>query len=248
MNDNAGTLEGVNLLVGLDDQVVAELSAHCSFHDFGQGDIIIRKGDADSDVHFVISGQVAVFNYIDTSSQVFLSEFFPGDIFGELVAIDGGIRSAWVVAADQATVAVLPGDIFIDAATNNPKIALNTMRHLTRVIKGTGARVRNLNLLSNRQRIIVELIRLAGATGLVTGEALISKMPSHSALASFSSTSREEVAETLGELLRDDIISRQGHSVCIGEISDIRRLIDEEEYRKMDSETGVVSLFKEIYL
>lgn len=248
MTETSGTLKGINLLDGLDDQTIEDLSRQCSFRDHARGEILIRKGDTNNDVYFVIAGQVAVFNYMDNAAQVFLTEFFPGDIFGEMAAIDGGIRSAWVVAADPSTVATLPGDVFIETVTTVPAIAMNGMKHLTRVIRGAGSRVRNLSLLNGRQRIISEIIRIAGATELVSGEALINKMPSHSALASFSSTSRELVAETIGELMRNNIISRRGHSIIINEITQIRHLIDQEEYGKMDSEDGVASLFKEIYM
>jgi len=241
-------ISGVNLLEGIDSKIVRRLSGKCTFNDHVCGELIIRKGDADTDVYFVLSGQVAVFNYVDTAAQVFLSEFFPGDMFGELAVIDGGVRSAWVVAVADSTVAVLPGAVFLKAVTSNSDITLNIMKHMSQIIRGTGARVRNLSLMTTRQRIAVEMIRLSGAGSRVTGAATIHEMPSHSALASYASCSRDAVSEILGELMRKKSIARKGRSILISELGDLRDMVDEGEYRKMDSEEGVSTLFKDIYM
>jgi len=246
-SSNSNGIANVHLFQGLDDTSIVDLSANCTYRDFERGEIVIAKGSTNTDVFFVISGQVAVFNYVDDASQVFLLEYFEGDLFGELASIDESTRSAWVIAADDCTVASVPGEAFLNTVTHHPGLTLNLLRHFSRVIRGGGLRVRNLSLLSPRQRICLELVRLAGAEMRNSGDAKIGEMPSHSALASFSSTSREVVVETLGELMRDGVLVRKGRSLKISDINVFRRLVDDTEYKQMDSEEGVQTLFKEIY-
>lgn len=246
-DSNSNGIANAHLFQGLDEKTIGALSADCTYRDLARGEIIIAKGSTNTDVYFVISGQVAVFEYVDDASQVFLLEYFEGDLFGELASIDESTRSAWVIAGEDSTVASIPGEAFLNTVTHNPQLALNLFRHFSRAIRGAGSRVRDLSLLSPRQRICLELVRLAGAEMRNSGDATIGEMPSHSLLASFSSTSREFVAETLGRLMREGVLVRQGRSMQIADISTIRRLVEDGEYHRMDSEEGVQTLFSEIY-
>lgn len=240
-------LSCVDILKGVDKSIVRELSKNCAYKDFTCGDIVIRKGDSDTDIYFVLSGQVAVFNYVDAVAQVFLTEFNPGDLFGELAVIDGEGRSAWVVATEDSTIATLSGSNFVDSINAHKDITQNVLKHFSRVIRGAGTRTRNLSLMSTQQRIVLELLRLSGAGSQVSGTTRIEKMPGHSVLASFAATTRDVVAETMGELMREKIISRMGRSMLIHDIKRLRSLANEQEYRKLDSEEGMQTLFKEIY-
>ena len=240
-------IDSVHLFHGINDKSIKDLIANCSYRNFKRGEIVITKGSTNTDALFVISGQVAVFNYVDDACQVFLSEYFEGDLFGELASIDESPRSAWVIAGKDCTVAHIPGEVFLDTVVNHPGLALNLLRHFSRVIRGGGERLRNLSILSSPQRVCLEMVRLAGAEKCNSGEAIIGEMPSHSALASFSSTTKEVVVETLGELMRKGLLVRQGRSMKIFDINKFRRLVNDSEYQRLDCEEGVQSLFKEIY-
>ena len=240
-------LRGVRLFENLDAEHRHRIEEKCKIHQVDRGDLVIRKGDENRDVFFVVSGQVAVFSYIDAQNQVFLTEFFAGDMFGELAVIDGGARSAWVVAASDVTLAALGGPDFMAAVTAHEVVALNTLKHFAGVIRGSSSRIRSLVLQSSRQRVCMELIRMAGVTAKTAGEGAISDMPSHEALAAFSGADHEAVSKVIGDLMREGIISRKMRTMRILDVARLKTFAHEEDYQSMDSEEGVQSLFNEIY-
>lgn len=242
-----GFLSEMNLFSGLESRVLAKIEPRFALKDYERGNIVIRKGDESQDVFFVISGQVAVFNYVDESSQVFLREFFPGEMFGELAAIDGDARSAWVVAAEKTQLAVLAGEEFLKTVTGFEKVALNTLKHFSDLVKGSGSRIRNLMLHSPRQRICTEMIRLADVGDKSSGECTIAEMPSHNALAAFASTDAGTVAGVIGDLMREGVITRKMRAIHVKDISTLKRIAQEQAYENMDTESGVQDLFNEIY-
>lgn len=66
---------------------------------FQAGDVVLKEGDLDNWVYFLISGQLKV-----VKRGVVLSQFGrQGDVFGEVSAIDGTPRSATVMAVKQST-------------------------------------------------------------------------------------------------------------------------------------------------
>jgi CRP/FNR family transcriptional regulator, cyclic AMP receptor protein len=242
-----GFLQEVRLFENLEAEHRLRIEEKCKLHQVDRGNLVIRKGDENCDVFFVISGQVAVFSYIDAQNQVFLTEFFAGDMFGELAVIDGGTRSAWVVAASDVTLATLGGDDFMTAVTTHDVVALNTLKHFAGVIRGSSSRIRSLVLQSSRQRVCTELIRMAGVTAKATGEGAISDMPSHEALAAFSGADPEAVSRVIGDLMREGIIARKMRTMRILDVARLKLFAHEEDYQNMDSEEGVQSLFNEIY-
>ena len=66
---------------------------------FQAGDVVLKEGDLDNWVYFLINGQLKV-----VKRGVVLSQFNrQGDVFGEVSAIDGTPRSATVMALKQST-------------------------------------------------------------------------------------------------------------------------------------------------
>jgi len=242
-----GFLEDVRLFENLEAEHRLGIEGKCNTQRFERGNIIIRKGDESRDVFFVIDGQVAVFSYVDAENQVFLTEFFPGDMFGELAVIDDSVRSAWVVAASDVTLASLGGIDFLAAVSAHEIVVTNTLKHFANVIRGSSSRIRSLVLQSSRQRVCTELIRLAGVAAKSAGEGSISEMPSHEALGAFAGADPQAVSKVIGDLMREGIISRKMRTVRILDIARLKTYAHEEDYRNMDSEEGVQTLFDEIY-
>ncbi len=66
---------------------------------FQAGDVVLKEGDLDNWVYFLISGQLKV-----VKRGVVLSQFSrQGDVFGEVSAVDGTPRSATIMAVKQST-------------------------------------------------------------------------------------------------------------------------------------------------
>ncbi len=89
-----------------------DLARQCRFKRFTAGEHIIDMQADSRDVHFVLEGTVRVVNYSPTGREVTLDDIGPGGYFGELAAIDGGPRSAFVMPqGGGAVTAAMPSPV-----------------------------------------------------------------------------------------------------------------------------------------
>ena len=210
MGDDQMTIRTVGLFEGLSDDDITAVQNICRIQEYKRGEVIIRKGEDKTDVFFILSGCVVIFVYGSEGSHFLLKELFQGNFFGELSAIDGEPRTAWVLALEDVAVASIPGPEFLKIVTTNERAALNIIRNFSRIIRDMD--------LPPRQRIYAELIRLAGARPRDSGRAVIQAMPGHAILARTCGAKRTGVAEVLGELKEAGKITLDGDSVIIEDI------------------------------
>jgi CRP-like cAMP-binding protein len=220
----AATLDGILLFRDLSQKQRDDLARHCRFRRYTEGEHIIDGQSTGRDVFFVVSGAVRVVNYSPSGREVAFDDIPAGNYFGELAALDGGPRSAFVQSQVPGTVAAaMPPDIFIDLLLSNPRVALEIMRRLARVIRFSTERIMDLSTVGANNRVHAELLRLAQATQHDGRQAVISPIPHHADIASRVSTTRETVARVFSELTRAGMLER-GKSALV--VLDLRRLAE----------------------
>ncbi len=100
----------------------------CVVQELKTGDVLIKEGDSDTDVYFIVSGSFSVIvkgKVVATRST--------GDTVGEMSAIEPSIpRSATVVADDTCVVAKLPEDAFVRIADENPTLWRSIAQELSK--------------------------------------------------------------------------------------------------------------------
>ena len=74
-------------------------------------------------------------NYSLSGREVAFGHVAQGGYFGELSAIDGGRRSANIVAIEDSLVLVVPPDVFTEILTHNPQAAMQVLRRLAHIIR-----------------------------------------------------------------------------------------------------------------
>jgi CRP/FNR family transcriptional regulator, cyclic AMP receptor protein len=90
--------------------------------DCAPGEVIVRAGDRGNSLYLMLEGRARVVG----KSRVLR----PGDFFGEMALIDGGPRSATIIAASQVRVMMLQRRAFLKALKENPQIGLAIMETL----------------------------------------------------------------------------------------------------------------------
>ncbi len=96
---------------------------------FSAGDTILRRGAANDQLHFVLSGLVHVHFEIDNRSQPI--EIGVGRMFGEMSVLDQLPVSAFVTAAEPSGILLLPASVFWSDVATIPGIAHTVMRGLS---------------------------------------------------------------------------------------------------------------------
>jgi len=210
-----GGLDKIELFSGLPEEALREIEQKAKWHHFAADELVFDKATDTLDVYFVVSGAVRIMSHVTGEREVSLADVAEGNYFGELAAIDRKDRSARVVAARESVLASLTGDDFIAVMMKYPVIALRVMERFTRIIRSLDTRVTDLSTLSEVQRVYVELVRLAQPDPRRPNGWCIPDMPNHKEIASWAGTTRESVAQAIGELAREGILERRSMNMLI---------------------------------
>lgn len=187
--------------------------------------IVIGYQDQSSDVFVVLEGKLRVELHSPDGKEIILADIGPGELFGELSAIDDRPRTASVSAVTACRLAVIPGGAFREEALGDPASAEWLARRLVHQVRLLDERVYELNTLAVRNRLHCELLRLSLAAGLTGNRALIDPAPTHGELAARIGTHREAVTRELQYLTGRNIVARQDGALAINDVAELTEIV-----------------------
>ena len=131
----------VGLLRDLTPQEVEVFAAHTRRAVYPRGTEIFHEGDASKEVFILLRGRASAY-LRRPDGNIRLATFAPGTVFGELAILDGGPRSASVVAEDDVICHVLSEDHFAALSASTPAVSIKLLSGLGRELS---ARLRRAN-------------------------------------------------------------------------------------------------------
>jgi CRP-like cAMP-binding protein len=220
----AGDLSDCRILAGLPETQMALLQNNAEWRSYGEGEQFFRQGDAGTDMMFLLEGRARVLIHAASGQDVAFSEIGPGGHFGELSTLDGGSRSASVVAIQSSMVAVVGRDAILQAMSAFPPFALNLLQDCARLLRRSNERVVGLSTKSGIQRVYDEILRLVEPSPMGDGSWLIPNIPAHKDIAIWSGTTTETVARAIGQLTSIGIVKRRNRTLQILDRRHIEKL------------------------
>jgi uncharacterized membrane protein len=121
----------------LDDDELAELTAHVDERNFPAGQAIFQAGDPGGAMHVVLSGRVEIYLLDEDRQRVVLNELGPGEIFGELSLFDGDARSASVRAVEETRTFLIDRADLERLFSRKPHAALDVLTVMSRRLRRT---------------------------------------------------------------------------------------------------------------
>jgi CRP/FNR family cyclic AMP-dependent transcriptional regulator len=115
-------LRGVDLLRGLDEDVLEGLCERVLVQDHEPGEVVIDQGSAAAGMHMVFGGTAIV-----ERDGVPLAVIGPGEHVGEIALLDGQPRMATVRAHDRVRTGFLTSTDFLDMLEGHPELALDLL-------------------------------------------------------------------------------------------------------------------------
>ncbi len=173
----------------------------------GAGELLLAVGTRALDVSCIVEGRARIVLHSRDGREVSVRELGPGDVFGELAALDGGPRSASIVAVTPVTLAVLPRADFLSCREAAPAVSLGRARRLGAEVRRLTERLFELSALNAQAKLHCELLRLARLAAPATR---LSPAPTHEELANRIGSHREAVTRELRRLARLGVIET-GH-------------------------------------
>lgn len=170
------------------------------------GQALFREADLSTSVFVCISGRVRLVVSAAAGRELLLDVLVPGDVFGDLSAIDGLGRSASAVAMDASVVVELSGAEYLDAVRADPALALSSLRGLARQLRRANARIRageTETVAARTAHLLLELADRFAPDGPGAATVPITQTD----LAEWLGTTRESAARALGDLRRAGVIT-----------------------------------------
>jgi CRP/FNR family cyclic AMP-dependent transcriptional regulator len=139
----AELLAEVPFLQLLDDKDRAALAADLDVVRFPAGKVLFNYGDPGDSLYVIRSGEVEVFFKDDTGERIVLETAKAGEVFGELSLLDGGPRTASVVATKDLEALRVDRANLDHFLQRHPSATLDLLAAMGRRLRTTSEKLRH---------------------------------------------------------------------------------------------------------
>ena len=212
-------LRQVRILSSLNDEQLAHLANLCTWSRYDAATEVVVQDTPCDQVYFVCNGRASAKTFSGAGKEITFAELASGDVFGELSALDGQLRSSFVVTAEESLLASLSAQAFNAFLDEHPQVMRSLMIELALRLRQADEKVFEFSTLSSGNRIHAEILRLARAHRDGDNTAQIMPAPTHADLASRTNTTRESVTRALNRLKKDGLISTSRQCLTVHNIN-----------------------------
>lgn len=201
MSEKIWHLKNCDLFERLSPDELATLERSALARKYPRGGLIYLPRDAGDSVLLLAAGRVKITNVTGEGKQAILTLIEPGELFGELAAIDAADRDEFAEAMQASTVILIPAEQMQALMQAHPDVTLGVTKLIGLRRRRIERRLKHLLFRSNRERLVHLLLELVEQYGVTDsrGVAVGIKL-SHQDLASIIGSTRESVTVLLGEL------------------------------------------------
>jgi CRP-like cAMP-binding protein len=193
-----------SLLRALSQDDLAALLAQARECKAPKGEAFIRQGDDGNALLILIEGQARVTVYSANGREIVLEYVGPGTVLGEIALLDGGVRTASVIAMGAVRYLVLARTSFEQVIESNPRIALRLLRELATRLRRANQTIETDRAYAAAPRLARFLIRLAGDAAEDADSAI---RLSQTELSMFAGISRENINRQLSLWQQEGIVT-----------------------------------------
>lgn len=225
---DSASLSRIALLRDVSPDDLQQLSRCMRRRTFHRGEVIFHQGDPGDTLHLIRNGRVKIVIPSETGEEVLLAILGAGDCFGELALLDGGPRSATVIAMEPIETLVLGRKDFLDFVRGHMEMAEKLVVNLARIIRRVNEDVADLAFLDLPGRLAKKLLELAEAHGVPDprGQGVeISVNLTQEELAGMIGATRPSVNKVLGWYEDQGAIQRRGRKIAILKPDVLRRRV-----------------------
>jgi CRP/FNR family transcriptional regulator/CRP/FNR family cyclic AMP-dependent transcriptional regulator len=214
---DTASLSRISLLRDVSPDDLHQISRSMRRRSFHRGEVIFHLGDPGDTLHLIRQGRVKVVVPSESGEEVVLAILGQGDCFGELALLDGGPRSATVIAMEPVETLVLGRKDFLDFVKTRMEMAEKLVVNLARIIRRTNEDIADLAFLDLPGRLAKKLLDLADAHGVPDGgKGIEISVPlTQEELAGMIGATRPSVNKVLGWYEDQGAIQRRGRKIAI---------------------------------
>lgn len=191
--------ETQDFLSSLGSEDIAALEVLGTVRTFKRGQTLLHESQLPDRVLIVRAGMIKVTSITATGREVVLAFRGPGELVGELAALDGEPRSATIRAVDGVAALTMSAAAFREFLETRPSVALVLLRMLARRLRDSDAKRIEFANSTTIERVAARLIEFSNRFGLEdeSGAVRITLPLSQEELAGSTGASIESVGRAL---------------------------------------------------
>jgi CRP/FNR family cyclic AMP-dependent transcriptional regulator len=195
----------------LPETLVAQIAQRAPSRTFLRNAIIVTEGDESDTLYVILAGRAKVYVADDDGHEVQLNQIGPGEYFGD-VTLDGGPRSASVMALEPCRCAVVKREEMARFISEYPEFAVHVTRKLAHRVRALTASVRDLALMDVYGRVARLLLDLAEE---VNGRLVIAEKLTQKDIAQRVGASREMISRIFSDLTAGGYVRKENGRLVI---------------------------------
>jgi CRP-like cAMP-binding protein len=209
-----------SFLGGLGPEAAAAIESVGTVQRRASGDRLCSEGDPSSAAWILRAGFVKLTKLSEAGREIVLELRGPGDILGEMGAIDGSPRSAAVIALGDIELIAIDAPHLRELLLQHPPVALALIEELAIRLRQASERQLELGTVDVLGRLCRRLVQLAESHGRPRdGRVLIAGGISQQELADWCGASRDSVVRALRELRNADLVESRRTQVLIHDLA-----------------------------
>lgn len=180
------------------------------------GEILYLAGDRDRRVHIVVRGVVKMTARDPQGSETIICLALPGDVVGDVAALDLLPQPLDAAAATRATVIGMDADLFVEIVTASRAASVELGRALAARIRWISDTAHERTTGEVPARLAGRLLDLADMIGAVRGGAIEMELPlAQRDLGRLAGMCRESACKTLRRFKSQGMVDYQGRRLRI---------------------------------
>ena len=195
----------------LPEPLLAEIAQRAPTRTFLRNAIILTEGDENDTLYVLLSGRAKVYVADDQGHELQVNQIGPGEYFGD-VTLDGGPRSASVMALEPCRCAVVKRKELSRFMCEHPDFALHVTRKLAHRVRALTSGMRDLALMDVYGRVARLLLDLAEE---VDGQLVIEEKLTQKDIAQRVGASREMISRILSDLSAGGYVRKENGRLFI---------------------------------
>ncbi len=195
-----------------------------------KGRTIFQKGDDGDSLAIVLEGRIKISAFSASGKESILNILQPGDVLGEIAAIDGGPRTGDAVPIEDAALLQISRRSIMMLIEEDPEFAMSVTRGLCRKLRSASEAI-EAGVLDMARRAAAALVRLArqGEDDVVS-DAAFSMRIDQSTLAQYAGLARSNMNRSLKKFERQGAVRHEAGVLTILDIDWLEDFANSEDY------------------
>jgi len=226
MKTNLWCLQNINLFNEFNQEDMQFLEKVASMSSVKKNEPIFLPGDPSLEVYLLKTGRVKISRITENGKELTMALLKPGNIFGELEALDGTPRDTMAEALDDTVLCVIPRDPFLVMLKSKPDLSFRLTKIIGFRLRRIESRIEELVYRDVPARLAHVLIEIARDFGTQDDKGIrIGIRLTHQEIANLIGSTRETVTASLGELRRQGFLEFDSRSILITNLKNLSSLL-----------------------